>query len=98
MGNQFSLIPIPGLRKHLETRPLSVGLTCMLFAELHGTSKRTADRYQRGLDLSDRESDRVGDREGFRPTLGKMVGGIPWVCTPTLAGLNLCIPLFTHDR
>ena len=30
----------------------------------------TADRYQRGLDLSDRESDRVADREGFRPTLG----------------------------
>jgi hypothetical protein len=39
MGNQFSLVPIPGLRKHPETRPLSVGLTCMLFAELHGTSK-----------------------------------------------------------
>jgi hypothetical protein len=89
MGNQFWLVPIPGWRKHLETRPLSVGCTCMSFfcgASWDRTEYGRADRYQRGLGLSDRLSDRVADREALlRATLGAMmVGGIRPVCTPTL--------------
>lgn len=53
-----------------------------------GIGKYTAGRYQRGLDLSDRVSDRGKevDRRAFRPTLLVMEGFRP-VCTPTS-----CVP------